>query len=112
MTAKGQPGFRRFSTDVALDIVQAMDHPGLFKQWFDGPSWGGWRAVLKSAFCLPMSEAEIAFFKSDPSSRRMITSGSQLRSTNSFGSSQQSPLGALPLCRSWDQSAAGSVALT
>ena len=58
MTAKGQPRFRGFSTDVALDIVQAMDHPGLFKQWFDGPSWGGWRAVLKAAFCLPMSKAE------------------------------------------------------
>ena len=39
MTAKGQPGFRRFSTDVALDIVQAMVRPGLVKQWFDGPSW-------------------------------------------------------------------------
>jgi hypothetical protein len=35
-----------------------MDHPGLFKQWFDGPSWDGWRAVLKAAFCLLMSEAE------------------------------------------------------
>jgi len=66
VTAKGQPRFRGFSTDVPLDIVQAMDHPGLFKQWFDGPSWDGWRAVLKAAFCLPMSEAEIAFFKSDP----------------------------------------------
>ena len=37
MTAKGQPRFRGFSTDVPLDIVQAIDHPGLFKQWFDGP---------------------------------------------------------------------------
>ena len=64
MSAKGQPRFRKFvPTDVALDIVQTMDHPGLFKQWFDGPSWDGWRAVLKAAFCLPMSEAEIAFFK-------------------------------------------------
>ena len=38
MSAKGQPRFRKFvPSDVALDIVQAMDHPGLFKQWFDGP---------------------------------------------------------------------------
>ena len=51
MSAKGQPRFRKFvPTDVALDIVQAMDHPGLFKQWFDGPSWDGWRAVLKAGF--------------------------------------------------------------
>ena len=77
MSAKGKPRFRKFvPSDVALDIVQAMDHPGLFKQWFDGPSWDGWRAVLKAAFCLPMSEAEIAFFKSvagdrDPPKKRV-----------------------------------------
>ena len=77
MSAKGQPRFRKFvPTDVALDIVQTMDHPGLFKQWFDGPSWDGWRALLKAAFCLPMSEAEIAFFKSvagdrDPPKKRV-----------------------------------------
>jgi len=56
MSAKAQRRFRKFvPTDVALDIVQAMDHPGLFKQWFDGPSWVGWRAVLKAAFCLSMT---------------------------------------------------------
>jgi hypothetical protein len=40
-----------------LDIVQAMDHPGLFKQSFDGPSRDNWRAVLKAGFCLLMTAA-------------------------------------------------------
>jgi hypothetical protein len=104
----GQPRFRGFSTDVALDIVQAMDHPGLFKQWFDGPSWDGWRAVLKAAFCLPMSEAEIAFFKSDPfelrpadnNIRRTDVGGAERTERTAWASSQQSPPGAFLVCRS------------
>jgi hypothetical protein len=40
-----------------------MDHPGLFQKWFDGPSWDGWRAILKATFGLSMSESERAFFR-------------------------------------------------
>jgi hypothetical protein len=77
MSARGQPRLRKFiTTDVERDIVQAMDHPGLFKQSFDGPSWDNWRAILKAAFCLPMTAREIAFFKSvagdrDPPKKRV-----------------------------------------
>jgi hypothetical protein len=45
-----------------LDIVSAMDDPGLFGPWFLGASWDGWRTVLKGAFALPMSKAERKFF--------------------------------------------------
>lgn len=46
-----------------LSIIEAMNHPGLFGQWFPGESWDGWRALLKAAYALPMTEAEVAFFK-------------------------------------------------
>ncbi len=46
-----------------LNIVTAMNHAGLFKPWFEGASWDGWRTVLKAAFGLPMNEAERAFFR-------------------------------------------------
>jgi hypothetical protein len=32
-----------------MNIVQAMNDPGLFQPWFDGESWSGWRSVLKAA---------------------------------------------------------------
>jgi hypothetical protein len=58
------PRVRRFiRSEENLDIVEAMDHPGLFAQWFNGPSWDGWRAILKAAFALPMSESEVGFFR-------------------------------------------------
>jgi hypothetical protein len=47
-----------------LDIVAAMNDPGLFQPWFRGGSWDGWRTVLKGAFALPMSDAERGFFRS------------------------------------------------
>jgi len=58
-----------------IDIVAAMDDPGLFEPWFRGPSWDGWRAVLKGAFALPMNDEEIEFFRSiaerDPPAARV-----------------------------------------
>jgi hypothetical protein len=48
---------------IDLDIVEAMDHPGLFGPWFKGgSSWDGWRTVLRAAFGLAMSEQEREFF--------------------------------------------------
>ena len=47
----------------SLDIVSAMNHPGMFKPYFKGRSWNGWRMVLKGAFALPMTEAEREFFR-------------------------------------------------
>jgi hypothetical protein len=57
------------------DIVAAMNSQALFAPWFKGPSWDGWRAVLKAAYCLPMTKAEIEFFRSvaerDPPKKRV-----------------------------------------
>jgi hypothetical protein len=55
-------------------IVQAMNDPGLFQPWFTGPSWDGWRVVLKGVFALPMTDLERQFFRSiadrEPPTRR------------------------------------------
>jgi hypothetical protein len=52
------------SAQPQADVVDAMNDPRLFEPWFRGPTWDGWRAVLKAAFALPMTDEEIAFFKS------------------------------------------------
>jgi hypothetical protein len=44
------------------NIVEAMD--GIFKPWFPGDTWSGWKSVLKAMDALPMDADEIAFFKS------------------------------------------------
>ncbi|ABQ36961.1 hypothetical protein [Bradyrhizobium sp. BTAi1] len=44
-------------------IITAMDDPALFEPFFRGESWDGWRAVLKAAYGLPMSDPEHAFFR-------------------------------------------------
>jgi hypothetical protein len=41
-----------------------MNDPRLFRPWFTGPSWDGWRIVLKAAFALPMTDTERQFFRS------------------------------------------------
>ena len=46
----------------SLSIVDAMN--GIFQPWFPGDSWDGWRAVLRATAALPMSDAELEFFKS------------------------------------------------
>jgi hypothetical protein len=68
-----QPRGRRFmDVQGEFTVIDAFDK--LFRQWFDGPSWDGWRAILKAAYCLPMSPAEIEFFRSvaerDPPTKR------------------------------------------
>jgi hypothetical protein len=55
-------------------IIEAMD--GIFRPWFPGDTWGGWKAVLKAMDALPMTADEIAFFKSiaggrEPPTRRV-----------------------------------------
>jgi hypothetical protein len=47
----------------SIDIVSAMGHPKLFAPWFRGPTWNGWRAVLRAAYALPMTADEIEFFR-------------------------------------------------
>ena len=47
-----------------MNLIEAFDDKRIFEPWFRGPSWDLWRAVLKAAHALPMSEAEIALFRS------------------------------------------------
>jgi hypothetical protein len=46
-----------------INIVAAMNSPDLFQPFFTGPSWDGWRSILKAAFCLPMTDGEREFFR-------------------------------------------------
>jgi hypothetical protein len=66
---------KRTTKKIAPNIVEAMDHPGLFGPWFQGASWNGWRAILKGAFALPMTDAEREFFQTvadrEPPDRRV-----------------------------------------
>ncbi len=63
------------SSPIAPSIIDAMNDPGLFEPWFRGQSWDGWRAVLKAVYALPMTDAEIEFFRSiadrDPPKKRV-----------------------------------------
>jgi hypothetical protein len=56
-------------------IIDAIDDEAGFAPWFRGPTWDGWRVVLKAAFALPMNDDEIAFFRSvadrDPPKKRV-----------------------------------------
>lgn len=50
--------------EPSFDIVTAMGDEALFEPWFRGPTWDGWRTILKAAYALPMTAAEIEFFRS------------------------------------------------
>ena len=58
-----------------LTLSEAIDDPALFGPWFSGPSWSAWRAILKAAFALPLTNAEIEIFRSvaqrDPPKKRV-----------------------------------------
>jgi hypothetical protein len=58
-----------------IDIVTALDDPALFGPFFHGPSWDGWRAILKAAHALPMTERELELFRAvaerDPPKKRV-----------------------------------------
>jgi hypothetical protein len=43
-------------------IIGCMDDPALYEPWFRGETWNGWKAILRAAFALPMTDEEEAFF--------------------------------------------------
>jgi hypothetical protein len=47
-----------------MNIVEVLDDSALLGPWFEGSSWDAWRAVLKAAFALPLSENETVVFRS------------------------------------------------
>jgi hypothetical protein len=60
---------------AAPDIVKAMNSKALFEPWYQGESWDGWKALLKAALALPMTDSEAEFFRSvaerDPPTKRV-----------------------------------------
>lgn len=47
-----------------MNVLQAIDDPGLFKRWFrDAGTWAAWRAFTAALFGLPMSDSEAALFR-------------------------------------------------
>jgi hypothetical protein len=61
MTAAAKPRPRATPAKRA-SLVEAMET--IFKPWFPGDTWNGWKAVLKAMDALPMTADEIEFFKS------------------------------------------------
>lgn len=51
------------SVKPSVTILDAMDDPLLFGQWFRGPSWDAWRAFLAVLFALPLTDAQLEIFK-------------------------------------------------
>jgi hypothetical protein len=58
-----------------MNVIDAIDDPNLLGLWFFGASWDAWRVVLKAAFAVPLSEAELATFRElaqrDPPQKRV-----------------------------------------
>src|SRR5947208_11048373 len=46
-----------------MNIIETMGDDALFAPWFAGSSWNAWRAVLKGAFALELTEEERALFR-------------------------------------------------
>ena len=46
-----------------ISFVEAFDDPNLFGPYFKGPSWNGWRAVLKAAHGVALNDDELRFFR-------------------------------------------------
>jgi hypothetical protein len=74
------PRERMYFAGETPSVVEAMEHPRLFRRWFSGnvgdtDTWANWKAILKAAFGLPMSDAELTFFRSvaerEPPARRV-----------------------------------------
>lgn len=48
----------------SLTILEAMEDPKLFRPWFKTDSWDAWKAFLVALFGLPMTDAQLAIYRS------------------------------------------------
>lgn len=53
----------RMKPKPSLSIIDALNDPRLFQPFFDGQSWNMWRAVLKAAHGLKLTEQERKLFE-------------------------------------------------
>jgi hypothetical protein len=61
---------------AGINIADALDDPHLFGPFFSGPSWDGWRAIIRAANALPMTPQQLVTFGQlaggrDPPKRRV-----------------------------------------
>ncbi len=45
-----------------MNVIDVMNDAEAFAPWFEGPSWDGWRVILKAAYALPMTPQELIAF--------------------------------------------------
>ena len=46
-----------------MNILQALDDPKVFAQFFKGPTWSAWRVFLAALFALPMTPEQLATYQ-------------------------------------------------
>jgi hypothetical protein len=63
VAAKRKPRAKESAVAHVPTVVDAMSDPTLFGNWYQGASWNGWKAVLRGAFGLEMTEEEVEFFR-------------------------------------------------
>jgi hypothetical protein len=47
-----------------FSIIGAMESQALFQRWYSGPSWSGWKTILRAAYNLPMDDRDREFLRS------------------------------------------------
>src|SRR5438094_194207 len=45
-----------------MNILQALDDPKVFGQFFKGPTWDGWRIFLAALFGLPLTSEQLTLY--------------------------------------------------
>jgi hypothetical protein len=53
---------RPYAAQYTATVLDFLSDPRLLHSSFDGPSWDRWRAVLKAAFALPMTDTDRTMF--------------------------------------------------
>jgi len=56
-------GAAPFTAQRTTSVIDFISDPNLLGPHFTGPSWDRWKAVLRAAFCLPMTERDLQLFR-------------------------------------------------
>ena len=56
-----------------MSIIDAMNDPRVFGQWFNNPSWDAWKVFLCALFALPMTEVQIDIYRHQTGRQRPPT---------------------------------------
>jgi hypothetical protein len=48
---------------LAPNIIDFITDPDALGPFYEGPSWDRWRACLRAAYALPMSDTDLALFR-------------------------------------------------